>query len=111
MLIKHKINSEIPASKTYLFIELHLEDWRSKYKHKTIAHRVLKLAKDLKGTRRGNVVRILRSNLTEEVNLKLDYLDKVSSRYKLCLLRNNFNYGFRQYNNFQSQRSRRFTRI
>lgn len=112
MLLKLKIDKLEPTSKKYLFIELHPEDWKSKYKHKSIASRVMRLAKELNGAMRGSVVRIERNNLHDNHMRKLLYLDKLSTRYKQLLLRNKFNYKFRQGNSeYLNKRNKRFVSL
>ncbi len=106
MLIKHKIQRLEPTSKKYLFIELHVEDFRCKNR---ISLRVQKIAKLLNGSKKGNIIRIPRINLTTDTLNQLIYLDKVSTKYKQCLLRSKFNYAIRNYDNFTGYR--RFVKL
>lgn len=92
MLIKHKISRLEPTSKRYLFIELNVEDFRCR---NSIAKRVLNIASKLDGFRRGNVIRIPRSEITDSILKQLTHLDRISTKYKQCLIRHNFNYAYR----------------
>lgn len=103
MLIKHKIRKTEPTSVRYLFIELNIEDFRCK---NSILKRVTSIAKKANGAKRANVFRIPRHKLTETLLAELIYLDKVSTRYKQCLLKSNFNYKYRQFDsNYRGSRS------
>jgi len=102
ILIHDKIFKDNYSSKVYVFIDLHVEDFRGK-PFARISDRVIKLAKLANGSRRGNVLRIPRSGITNEIWFGLRYSDKLSSRYKQVLIKYNFNYYFRKNNLFHSK--------
>ena len=103
MLIKYKVIPSEPTSKKYLFIELNVEDFRGK---RSIFKRITNIAKELNGAKRANVFRILRTNVTQAHLDKLMYLDRLSTKYKQYLLKNKFNYSYRQFDsNYRGHRA------
>jgi hypothetical protein len=103
MLIKHKVIKSEPTSKKFLFIELNVEDFRGK---NSVYKRVNSIAKECEGAKRANVFRIKRTNITPAHLDKLMYLDRLSTKYKQCLLKHNFNYAYRQFDsNYRGHRA------